>query len=56
MHFHPKDTYSAFKPADKGKIAHLAYHIDYDQMIEKNQIKDRKAKTERSTERKSRLP
>ncbi len=42
MHFHPKDTYSAFKPADKGKIAHLAYHIDYDQMIEKKSNKGQK--------------
>ncbi|WNS77425.1 type III-B CRISPR module RAMP protein Cmr6 [Bacillus sp. DTU_2020_1000418_1_SI_GHA_SEK_038] len=34
MHFHPKDTEEAFKPADRGKIAHLWYHLHYNQMIQ----------------------
>lgn len=38
MHFHPKDTYEAFKPAEKDKIAHLAYHIHFNQMTK---VKDR---------------
>lgn len=31
MHFHPKDTVEAFKPANKEKIAHLWYHLHYNQ-------------------------
>lgn len=33
MHFHPKDTKEAYKPASKEKISHLWYHLHYNQMI-----------------------
>ncbi|OCS91029.1 type III-B CRISPR module RAMP protein Cmr6 [Caryophanon latum] len=32
MHFHPKDTTSAYSTTNKEKIAHLAYHVHYNQL------------------------
>lgn len=32
MHFHPKDTYEAFKPVNKEKISHLWYQLHYNIM------------------------
>jgi len=44
MHFHPKDTYDAFKPSNKEKNAHLAYHINFNVMMEDSDSKTRKFK------------
>lgn len=37
MHFHPKDTTDAYKSLEKGQVAHLAYHVHYNQLWKINQ-------------------
>jgi CRISPR-associated protein Cmr6 len=42
MLFHPIDTKEAFNPANKIEIAHLWYHVHYDQYIHRFNEKNRK--------------